>query len=73
MAKPQSTFYLWTIFRYPKDYPNNYVARLFIYDRPGNDIRLANDLDGIRKLIPPGLFKINRDKDDDPCIVETWV
>jgi hypothetical protein len=40
---------------------------------PTDEMALATTLEEIRKQVPPGLFRLRRFADDDPCIVEVWV
>lgn len=63
----------WVIYNKPTDYPNNYVARKFINNAPSTTIHVADSLEEIRKLVPEGLFKIERFPNDDPKIVEVWI
>lgn len=64
-----------TIYDHPRDYPTGYVVRRWII-RPRNAVADAatfhRTLDRAREAIPPGLVRIMRAPDDDPCIVETW-
>ena len=68
---------IWTIYRRPADYPIFYVVRRsFVRDggwlENDPEARLAIDLDEARKLIPWGLYRMPRQEDDEPQIVETW-
>ena len=38
-----------------------------------NDMFVADTVDELRELLPPGLFCIPRVATDDPVIVETWL
>jgi len=66
---------LWTIYRNPRDYPNQYVARRFELDKPTADVLVAPSLARIRMLV--GLEGVDacipRAPADDPCIVEVWI
>lgn len=33
---------------------------------------IADTLEDLRRLLPAGLFRMDRDRDDEPVIVETW-
>jgi len=69
-----SNFYIWTVYKYPKDYPNDYVARKFIGETPTEEIILSENLDDIQdQLEALGLVKVSRIPGDDPVIVETWM
>lgn len=70
---------LWTVYRNPIDYPDKYVARKFLIEPAPvmpvatNNIFVANDLHGIRAMLPPGLYCLPRHPEDDPVIVECWI
>jgi hypothetical protein len=65
---------IWVIYDHPKDYPNSYVARCFIYEQPTNSIIVADDLERLRDtMIEMGLVKLMRMPGDDPVILETWL
>lgn len=64
---------LWTIYKYPKDFPKDYVARQFIVDQPTEITLVADTYKRIIALIPPGMIRIPRSPFDDPVIVETWI
>lgn len=67
---------LWTIYERPKDYPTQFVARRFEATDPPkatSDLLLADDLDGIRNMLPAGLYCLPRQLGDDPVIIETWL
>lgn len=79
-AKPTETkkgLSIWTIYNKPKDFPNTVVARLWNVSSAGkfatNEIRVAPTLEEVRSLLPPGLYKVPREKGDDPCIIESWI
>jgi hypothetical protein len=65
------------IYKNPKDYPNNHVARLWIAGGsspiPTLNIVLADSLEEVRKSVLPGMVRFERDISDDPVVVETWL
>lgn len=68
---------MWTVYQRPRDYPAQFVARLWKIG-PGtfqstDEILLAETLAEIRAMLPPGLMCLQRLTDDDPCIVEVWL
>jgi hypothetical protein len=71
---------MWTVYSRPSDYPDGYVARLFVVGKgvKGNGgtpwvIRGAT-LESVRKAIPSEASeRIPRDPQDEPQIVETWL
>lgn len=68
---------IWTIYERPHDYPDQCVARRCEVSAGGvrmtNDMFVADTVDELRMLLPPGLFCLSRDPKDDPVIVEVWL
>lgn len=62
-----------TIYDNASDYPNKFVARLFIMDKPTRIVAIADTLEAIRSTIPEGLYRMDKDKYDLPSIVETYL
>jgi hypothetical protein len=69
--------HMWTVYDHPSDYPDGYIARLFIIDsrnpRATSVSVTAPTLEEVRKLLPPGLYRLHRSPEDEPQIVETWL
>lgn len=64
----------WVIYDHPKDYPDHFVARRFMHDRPTPDIRLSESLEELRLWMRKRrLMCFHRAIEDDPKIVETWL
>ncbi len=68
-----STLNIWIVFKYPKDYPENYAVRRFEYDQPTEELYTARTLSGVRGFIPDGLHRLDRDPTDKPSVVESWI
>ncbi len=68
---------MWTIYEKPRDYPNNFVVRKHIVRQgetfPTNTFMVTSTLKQARLCLPPGLFNLGRQPEDEPQIVETWV
>ena len=69
---------VWTIYRHPSDYPEDYVARLWESDsagtRPTGSIVVSPKLEIVRDHMRElGLTRLERDPGDDPAILETWI
>lgn len=67
---------MWHVYDRPKDYPTQYVARRWeVLNEPSatTDIFVADTLDGLRNLLPQGLYRLPASPGDDPVILETWV
>jgi len=67
---------IWTVYEHPQDQPEKFVARRWIATpepKPTDDVFFADDLEGLRQQLPPGLARIARQAGDDPVIVESWI
>ncbi len=60
------------IYNHPKDYNESYVARLFDINKPTNIVIVSKDLEVLRKKIPKGMVKFDREKEDDEKIIESY-
>ena len=64
---------LWTIYKHPLDYPDKFVARKFILDKPTEEKLIGNSLQEVREMLPGGLTCFERNTNDVLSIVETWL
>ena len=65
---------MWTIYDHPSDYPDCFVAREFVLDKPTENFIACNDIDSLRgQLLDMGLTCVPRSPEDQPQIVETWL
>lgn len=64
---------IWTIYNRPVDFPDKFVARRWEGSMPTQDILIADDLEELRRQLPPGLYRLARHPADDPVVVETWL
>ena len=65
---------MWVVYAHPTDYPDSYVARMWLNEQPTASIVICPTLETMRsQLIEMGLAPITRDPKDDPKIVETWL
>ena len=64
---------IWTIYKHPLDYPDKFVARKFISDKPTEEILIGETLEEIRSLLPKGFTRFERNPNDALSIVETWL
>lgn len=64
---------LWVVYKHPDDYPDKFVARKWVLDKPTDDIKIGNTLEEVRTLLPHGLTHINRAFLDDIVIAEIWL
>lgn len=70
----------WVIYDHPSDFPEHYVVRCWVVSARGaghtGEAWLRDSLDGAREVIAgncPGGYRLPRQPDDDPVIVEVWV
>lgn len=68
---------IWVVYCRPTDYPAQWVARRHVV-LPGrtiatDDVILADNLEALRAMLPPGLYRLARWLADDPHIVECWL
>ena len=64
---------LWVVYKHPKEYPNKFVARKWILDKPSSETVFGNTINEARLAIPKGLTRFLPDTQDDKCIVEIWL
>lgn len=74
MSEHSDDLALFVIYRHPADFPDKYVVRKWIMDRPTHEFQLYEFLEEARRPLEKlGLVCLNRAELDDPCIVETWL
>jgi hypothetical protein len=69
---------MWVVTWNASDYRRQAVARPHLVMPPEPDhvfraVLIADSLDALRGLLPPGLHKMDRFEDDDPVITEVWL
>lgn len=65
---------MWCVYDHPRDYPNSFVARLFVGEKATEQHIIAMDLETIRVFMANnGYSRIHRYPEDDPRIVEIWL
>jgi hypothetical protein len=68
---------MWTVYDHPTDYPDGFIARLYLaypgFAVPTPSIVTGSTLAQVRERLPPGLYCLPRDPNDDPKIIETWI
>jgi hypothetical protein len=69
---------MWSVYDRPTDYPDGFIARRFEVPALGpptaTDHTLTGELNEIRKTFyRAGLFRLDRNPEDEPQIVETWL
>lgn len=67
---------MWVVFDKPGDFPDKFVARLFVLDKPSEALLIADTLGELRGLLTrlyPDLTVLPRNPYDDPPIVEVWL
>jgi hypothetical protein len=75
IEKPNIT--IWTIYFSPKDFPGEWIARLFELDQPTKSILRASGLDELRWSIQNDSdyerVVIPRSENDQPSVIESWI
>jgi hypothetical protein len=68
---------MWTIYENPLDHPGRHVVRAWTIwphgAEPDMECTVVDTLTAARETLPPGLVCMPRQRDDDPCIVESWL
>lgn len=70
---------MWVVYKYPRDYPDKFVARLHRWDAPSQnyvptgEAMVRDSLGEINEVLRnQGLTWLPRWAEDDPVIVGTW-
>jgi hypothetical protein len=71
-------FELYTVYENPADYPGKFVVRRFTIEQAHavadrDPWFIGDTLHDARNSLPQGLTRIDRDPNDDPVILETWI
>ena len=71
---------MWRVYKHPKDYPGEYVARKFVITEdffgPNSESISSRSLRDVRNVLRSlyrGLIQLKRLPDDEPHIVEVWL
>jgi hypothetical protein len=70
---------MWVVYDHPKDAPHHFVARKWEMKEgmsafaPTDKAFMCTQLEPLRQSLPIGLVRTERDPNDDPCILETWL
>jgi hypothetical protein len=65
---------LYVVYDRPKDFPDKWVVRKFLYDKPTDEHWTYVHLNAARApMIARGLVRIPANPTDDPVILETWM
>ena len=79
-GQPVTPLIMWTVYKDPKDYPGEYVARKFVITEdfygPSNESISSRSLRDVRNVLRSlyrGLIQLKRPPDDEPHIVEVWL
>ena len=63
----------------PADIPDKWVARRWVTmqgdstPRPDSVAKVASSYKELMEMLPPDMFRLQRDPKDDGCIVESWI
>jgi hypothetical protein len=71
---------VWKVYKHPKDYPGEYVARKFVITDdsygPNNESissRSLRDVQNVLRSLYCSLIQLKRPPGDEPHIVEVWL
>jgi hypothetical protein len=63
----------WAVFDRPLDDPNRAVARRYVGIVPTEEAHAGDSIEAVRRLLPAGLHRIQRLREDSPELVECWI
>jgi len=79
-VEPVTPLVMWRVYKHPKDYPGEYVARKFVITEdfygPSNESISSRSLRDVRSVLRSlyrGLIQLKRLPDDESHIVEVWL
>src|SRR5262245_987013 len=78
-AEQVTPLVIWKVYKHPKDYPGEYVARKFVITEdfygPNGSIssRSLRDVRNVLRSLYRGLTQLKRPPDDEPHILEVWL
>ncbi len=72
-AVEEAGFVAWVIYDHPKDHPSHFVLRRWVNGTPDREAILCDTIQQAWDEMPRGLVKLQRDRCDDPVILETWI
>ena len=61
------------VYKNPLDYPNKYVARVFVGIEPTDQVVVEDTHEAIMKHKPEHMFAMDRKPNDHPNILEVWI
>jgi len=65
---------IWVVYDRPSDFPDCFVARLWMGEKPTDEMMMSADLGQMRRALEcRGKVRVDRSPDDHPRIVETWL
>jgi len=68
---------IWVVYERPRDYPTSYVVRRHAISQGGSygmgDLSVHATLDEARAAIPSWTVRLERDPNDEPQILESWI
>lgn len=65
---------IWVVYKHPRDWPDWYVARMFMNEIATGNLIICREIDALRvELCALGLTPLARNPGDDPVILETWL
>ena len=73
MTPKPSELVMYVVYKFPKDFPEEYVCRRFVGVVPDDELYARGwTADAVRKELPPALVRMTRFSLDDPAVLEVW-
>lgn len=73
---PSEPLSIWTVYSMPNGQLTKIMAKRWLVTTvptATDEVVEADSLEELREKLPAGLYRMPRDPDDDPTIVETWM
>jgi hypothetical protein len=78
-ARDRGELAMWTVYDHPQDFPDRFVARLFVVGKGGEmittpELVVTYELEVLREIFRDAFLTcLARAEQDDPVIMETWL
>lgn len=71
----ENDLWIWAVYQNPEEFPGKFIARPWSTKLHGSFgfVLVGDTLKALRAQLPWGLTWMERDEDDEPGVVETWL
>lgn len=66
-------FPMLVLYKHPKDFPAKYAIRVWDMVTPQRHVMVFDALEDALRAIPPRFVRLEREANDDPCIIATFI